>query len=190
MVQTRTKRELKEALKKVLLKKSILKITIKDITEECGVNRMTFYYHFHDIYELVEWLWRDDIESAFRGMNTHDMWWQGYFQVFQIFSEEKKVIKNLYIEKYSEHIKQTMYTFTFNLMMELVEEEAVDTKISREDKEFIAEFYKYVFVGITLDWIKDGMKKDPKQIIKQLGILMEGNVKRAVQACQDNQDTI
>ena len=53
MSQT-TKRALEASLKKLLLQKPLNKITINDITEDCGVNRMTFYYHFKDIYDLVE----------------------------------------------------------------------------------------------------------------------------------------
>ena len=45
-----TKRALEASLKKMLLKKPVTKITISDITEDCGVNRATFYYHFKDIY--------------------------------------------------------------------------------------------------------------------------------------------
>ena len=40
----------------MLLEKPLNKITINDITEDCGVNRMTFYYHFKDIYDLVDWI--------------------------------------------------------------------------------------------------------------------------------------
>ena len=50
-----TKQALEESLKHMLLKKPLDKITIRDITEDCGINRMTFYYHFQDIYDLVEW---------------------------------------------------------------------------------------------------------------------------------------
>ena len=50
-----TKRALEASLKKMLLKKPVTKITINDITEDCGVNRATFYYHFKDIYDLIEW---------------------------------------------------------------------------------------------------------------------------------------
>ena len=52
-----TKYALARSLKKVLEKKSLDKITITDITDDCGVNRQTFYYHFHDIYELIEWMY-------------------------------------------------------------------------------------------------------------------------------------
>ena len=51
-----TKNALAASLKKLLSKKELSKITITNITEECGVNRQTFYYHFKDIYDLLEWI--------------------------------------------------------------------------------------------------------------------------------------
>ena len=59
MSQT-TKRALEASLKKLLLQKPLNKITINDITEDCGVNRMTFYYHFKDKFDLVNWIY--DVE--------------------------------------------------------------------------------------------------------------------------------
>ncbi len=41
-------------LKRLLLRKPLDKITITDITTDCGISRMAFYYHFKDIYDLVE----------------------------------------------------------------------------------------------------------------------------------------
>lgn len=62
-----TKQALEHALKNLLLKKPFHKITINDITEECGVSRMTFYYHFKDIYDLVEWSCIEDAARALEG---------------------------------------------------------------------------------------------------------------------------
>ena len=66
MSQT-TKRALEASLKKLLLEKPLNKITINDITEDCGVNRMTFYYHFKDIYDLVDWILVEDAAKALEG---------------------------------------------------------------------------------------------------------------------------
>ena len=52
-----TKQMLADALYRTLEKKPLDRIRISDLTQECGVNRQTFYYHFHDIYELVEWIY-------------------------------------------------------------------------------------------------------------------------------------
>ena len=53
---TSTKESLGNALKKMLTIKPIDKITVKDLVEECGVNRQTFNYHFDDVYDLLEWV--------------------------------------------------------------------------------------------------------------------------------------
>ncbi len=50
-----TKRALAASLIKLLSQKPLDKVTVKDIIEDCGVNRQTFYYHFKDIYDLVDW---------------------------------------------------------------------------------------------------------------------------------------
>ena len=51
-----TKRALAASLIKLLSQKPLDKVTVKDIIEDCGVNRQTFYYHFKDIYDLVDWI--------------------------------------------------------------------------------------------------------------------------------------
>ncbi len=48
------------AEKKLLAQKPLSKITIADITEDCGMNRMTFYYHFQDIYDLIDWICQEE----------------------------------------------------------------------------------------------------------------------------------
>lgn len=64
MSKATTKFAIAFAFKELLLEKSIDKITINDITEKCGINRQTFYYHFHDIYELIEWICETDADHV------------------------------------------------------------------------------------------------------------------------------
>ncbi|MCB6543809.1 TetR family transcriptional regulator, partial [Desulfovibrio desulfuricans] len=59
-----TKYALEAAFKKLLLKKPLDKITINDLTGECGISRMAFYYHFKDIYDFVEWVCLEDARRA------------------------------------------------------------------------------------------------------------------------------
>ena len=62
-----TKRALEASLKELLRHKPLDKITVSDLTDHCGVNRMTFYYHFKDIYDLVEWCCEEDAARALAG---------------------------------------------------------------------------------------------------------------------------
>ena len=60
-----TKHALEDSLKVLLLRKPFNKITIGDLTKECGINRMTFYYHFTDMHHLLSWIILDEIHQLF-----------------------------------------------------------------------------------------------------------------------------
>lgn len=175
-----TKRALEESLKRMLLKKPLDKVTISDIAEDCGINRMTFYYHFKDIYDLVDWCFDENAAKAIAGKKTYDTWQQGFLQIFQAVLENKPFIMNVYHSVSREQVEIYLYKLTYNLLIGVVEEKAVGMTVREEDKNFIADFYKFAFVGLMLDWIKDGMKKDPQLIIDRLGILTHGDFTRAL----------
>ena len=78
-----TKNALEESLKKFLLQKPLDKITISDLTTDCGISRMAFYYHFKDIYDLVEWSCIEDASRALQGKKTYDTWQEGLQQIFE-----------------------------------------------------------------------------------------------------------
>ena len=56
-----TKRLIANSFKELMLQIPFEKITIKMITDHASVIRPTFYNHFHDKYELVEWIVNDEI---------------------------------------------------------------------------------------------------------------------------------
>ena len=142
MSQT-TKRALEASLKNLLLKKPLDKITISDIAEDCGINRMTFYYHFRDIYDLIEWSCVEDASRALDGKKTYDTWQQGFLQIFQAVEENRPFILNVYHSVSREQIELYLYRLTYDLLIGVVEERAVGMQVREEDKKFIADFYKF-----------------------------------------------
>ena len=179
MSQT-TKRALEASLKKLLAQKPLDKITISDIADDCGINRMTFYYHFKDLYDLVEWCLIEDTSKTLAGNKTYDTWQQGFLQIFEMVLENKPLILNAYHSISREQVETYLYQVTYNLLIGVVDEKAAGVRVRDEDKKFIADFYKFAFVGLMLDWIRAGMKEDPQQIIDRLRVLIHGDVTRAL----------
>ena len=159
-MSNRTKQALEASLKKLLLQKPLDKITIQDLTTDCGISRMAFYYHFKDIYDLVEWVCREDAVRALQGKKTYDTWQEGLMQIFEAVLENKPFVMNAYRSISREQIENYLFSLTCHLIRDVVQEQSEGKDISEEDKEFIADFYKYSFVGIMLDWIRQGMKEE------------------------------
>ena len=181
-----TKRALEASLKNLLLKKPLDKITINDITEDCGINRMTFYYHFKDIYDLIEWCCVEDAKKALEGKKTYDTWQQGFLQIFEAVLDNKPFILNVYHSVSREQVELYLYKLTYDLLIGVVEEKSAGMNVRDEDKKFIADFYKYAFVGLMLDWVKHDMKGHPHEIIEELSIVMHGNVTSALERFKTN----
>lgn len=175
-----TKRALEQSLKKLLLKKPLTKITISDITEDCGINRMTFYYHFKNIYELVEWICAEDARRALEEKKSYDTWQQGFLQIFEVVRENRPFVMNVYRCVHQEQMEKYLKPQVNQLILGILEEEIGEQKLREEDKEFIATIYSYIFVGVMLDWIKEDMKEDPEKIVEKLAILMKGSIGEAV----------
>lgn len=183
-----TKRALEASLKHMLLKKPLDKITINDIAEDCGINRMTFYYHFKDIYDLVEWCCVEDATRALEGKKTYDTWQQGFYQIFEAVLDNRPFILNVYHSVSREQVELYLYKLTYDLLIGVVEEKAAEMAVRDEDKRFIADFYKFAFVGLMLDWIKNDMKEDPELIIRRLAPLVHGSVVSALAYYRTDRD--
>ena len=117
-----TKKALEASLKKMLLKKPLDKITIRDITDDCGISRMAFYYHFQDIYALVEWACIEDATQALQGKKTYDTWQEGILQIFEAVLENKPFILNAYHSVSREQIENYLFHLTYDLLKAVVEE--------------------------------------------------------------------
>ncbi len=175
-----TKRALEQSLKNLLLKKPLNKITVADIADDCGINRMTFYYHFKDIYDLVEWSCLEDAKRALDEKKTYDTWQQGLLQIFEAVQENKPFIMNVYRCVHAEQVEKYLQPLVDGLLIGVLDEESRGMTIRDEDKQFIAQVYSYIFIGLMLDWIKDNMHEDPRQIVERLARLIKGSMAAAV----------
>ena len=175
-----TKQALEASLKRMMLKKPLDKITIRDLTEDCGISRMAFYYHFKDIYDLVEWVCVEDAAQALQGKKTYDTWQEGLTQIFEAVLDNKPFLLNAYRCISREQMERFLFRLTYGLIRGVVEEKSQGVAIQEEDKAFIAEFYKYSFVGILLDWIRQGMSGDYHVMVQKISTTMRGSLSHAI----------
>jgi len=177
-----TKKALAASLKKLLLKKSLSDITVSDITDDCGVNRQTFYYHFDNIPALIEWTCVNDADKVLSEHRHYDNWEEGFYSIFMLAMEDRAFVLNIYHSVSLNILIKYVEKLVFPLIYGVVEEQAEGLNVKKEDKDFLAGFYTSSFVGLVLDWIEEGMNKDSKDIIHHLSPIVKGSVRRALES--------
>ena len=175
-----TKRALEESLKSLLLEKPLGKITIADITDDCGISRMTFYYHFQDIYDLVEWSCEEDAARAIAGNKTADTWQTGLLDTFLSLRENKPFITSIYHDMSREQVERFLVPVVSDLVKEVVDEHAARRCVREQDRDFIARFFVHALIGTVLDWIARDMRDDPQQLVQRVATIADGAIETAL----------
>ena len=111
---------------------------------------------------------------------TYNTWKQGILNIFKAIGENKLFILNVYNSISKEQLENYLYKIVYTLLISVIEEKCVGMIVEYEEKKFIADFYKYAFVGIILNWIENGMKEEPMKIVNYLDITLSGNIINAL----------
>lgn len=158
-----TKESLGAALKQMLTVKPIDKITVKDLVEICGVNRQTFYYHFDDVYDLLEWVFEEDANRVLPSEVVYEHWRDDVMMFFKYLADNSGFALNIYnsnsriymLRYFKRRLQGCIRSFAI-----IVSE---GKNIDRTDFEFVVEFYANGIVGLISQWLDLGMQL-PKEI--------------------------
>ena len=185
MSKLTTKRAIGYAFKDLLKEKSFNKITITDIANKCDINRQTFYYHFQDIQDLVEWLCIDEVDNILNKNDECEKWEDKFLMIFKVVLKEKEVVENIYHSVSVEVLRTNLYRLVYPIIYSEIVEESKGKNLREEDKKFITDFYKYAFVSIVLDWIDKGMIENPEIIVLKVSNLITGTINHACLAVNE-----
>ena len=179
-----TKKVLAASLKELLQTKPLDKITVKQLVEVCEINRQTFYYHFHDIYELVEYMFLVELEKMLKHLSKIQLsdekylCERTYYIILSFLSQNKIITMNVFHSIGKQKLEDVLYEISYSLIMQFLDRELKGMHVSDEEKMFIANFYKFAIVGITLEWIKGLMRIEPEVMVRRVSYIIAGDVKR------------
>ena len=174
------KNALLRAFGELLEEKPFNKISISDLTGRCGLSRMTFYYHFHDIYELMIWGLETQLLAASKDYVDYKNWQTGYLRIFHFALERKVYIKKIFQTIEQEHLEFYLKQIAQRMVIAVIEDKCGDTPIPEGDKLFTAQLCAYVLVGTLMDWADRGMKEAPESVVKKVGCLLEGMIEKTI----------
>lgn len=167
-----TKDVLKNSLVHLLEVEPLDKITIKDIVDDCHLNRNTFYYHFHDIYDLVDYLFFSEAHNLIHVENIEEDWQEDVVKLTDYLTSHKRMIYHIYYSISREHLELYLYKVINQVLVKLFQQVS-NNRCEMERIKYVAEFYTYAFTGKILDWIKNGMRECPNELLRQLKIVFE-----------------
>lgn len=141
-----TRKAIIQTFREMLEKTPLDKITVTNIIEKCEINRNTFYYHFRDIYDLLESFFKEELERVIEA-NTNESWQNMLRDVLQMVTENRQIVYHIFNSLNRDQLERYVFDSTNKHMYELVKKEAEGLNVTDEDIRFVSEFYQYAFTG-------------------------------------------
>lgn len=176
-----TKRALAAALKDLLTRMPLDKITIQNLVDTAEVSRKTFYYHFADIYALLEWTLVDEGRRILGEKLTADTWHQGLARVFEYLEQNRPIILNIHRSKNSTLLDLHLTRLVRPIFEDLFDAQPGHDRIPEEDRQFIVGLYSTGVVSLFLFWIQNGMKPQAQAMLERIDRLFDGSMEFFIQ---------
>jgi AcrR family transcriptional regulator len=185
-----TKMAIVKAFEELARVKNVDRITVKEITDKCQISRNTFYYHFKDIYDVLEEMLNQRVEQMIEtlelnmqsGNSVQDTRRAGMRYIL----DNRELFFNLYQSAGVQEVKMYLDKSSSVLGHYLIDRLSEGMNVSERDKDLIISFYQYAHAGMMAEWLEKGMKDDLEERMNRMDVLFEGDIVMALERSARN----
>lgn len=164
-----TKSALARSMKRLMKSKPFAKISVVDICEGCGMNRKSFYYHFKDKYDLVNWIFYTDFIEIVSNSSYSDAW-ELMTSVGELFYRDQDFYRGaLRIEgqnSFQEYFRESMVPIVGYFLEGVFADE--EDEIPEEDRTIFGTFFCDSFLAALVRWMDTGCRTEPAEFIGRM----------------------
>lgn len=168
-----TKQALAAALADLLNTTTLDNITVKDIVARADVSRQTFYYHFGDVYQLLEWTFQMQLKQL--GEIPCKDWRDRLLTAVEYLRANRTLAMNVYHSLGAEYLGVGLERAIRPLVAEAAKNAEFHLPISDESMEFAISFFTYGVMGTIIHWLNAGMPEELDDIINDIHRLLHSD---------------
>lgn len=177
----RTRKAIMDSCVKLLNQRPVSKISVKDIVEDCGINRNTFYYHFQDLPSLIEATVQEEADQIIQKYASVMSLKECLEIAIEFTLKNRNAALNIFNSGNRDIFERNLLQICEHVVGKYIETVGTELEVQETDKKIIIQAYKCECFGHVINWLNDGMKEDfPKYFIR-LCELREGMTKEMFQ---------
>lgn len=155
-----TKKAIKESFLKLLNERPISQITVRDVVEDCGINRNSFYYHYQDLQALVVEILRENTDRILaEGLREQSV--EACLDAAVDFAvKNRRAVLHICNSGSRETYERELSRICDYASQSYMEQRFRSAPIDPEDQQALVFLLKCVLYGLTMDWLNDAMRYD------------------------------
>lgn len=173
-----TREQLGDSLIKLIGEKPLEKISIKEITSDCGFPRSTFYYHFEDIYDLAAWALAERTVQCLRDGGDGEvlLWGESLLELFNVTKDNYRALRSIVNSSNFWRISDKYCTYCVNAISpELAKTIPEAAEADPEYLRFLTTFYGHSMLDVCVKWFRGDMSSTPEEMVALLDAIIKDN---------------
>lgn len=180
MKQQITKRAITESFRALLAVKPLDKITVRDIVEDCGLTRNTFYYHYEDIYDLLSDVLESEIERALSVPAGGASWETMLLDMLSFLTDSPQIGRHIFQSKCQDAMRVYLSKVISELTDRYIEQNVRDLDYSQQDRKLICDICCHALYGLLEEWLTGRSDVALEAELRRVAQLFEGTVRHAL----------
>lgn len=179
-MKQQTKKIIMLSFKNMLERMPFDKITVSALVRECEINHNTFYYYYHDIYQLLdEWIeWELDRSLSENGNRRLE---DNLKKLLYKCRDNSKIIYHIFGSLSRDHLEQYLFTTTNGALYQQIYEKARDKKISDVNIQNITDFCRYALMGYFLRFLWNNMEEDIENEVDNIAHMLDIFIENSIE---------
>lgn len=150
-IKNSTKQAFAEALKNLLAAKELSAVRVQELCRICGAERPTFYYHFRDKYDLVSWIYEQDLQKSIL-LSGEPYGKRQLEQLLLIMQTDQTYYRKAFHDSGQNALLTYILQSNIRLAREVLQDSRALENLTPED-EFQIRVYTYAWCGCLQDWV-------------------------------------
>lgn len=179
-----TKKAIRNSFVKLLNEKPLKQISVRDIVDDCGINRNTFYYHFQDVPTLVEAIIKEDADRIIAENPKISSLEDCLDAVIGFSLKNRKAVLHIYRSVNRDIFEQHQWRVCEYAVRTYLDEVLEGKVISQEDREILVAYAKCVSFGMVMGWLESGLQDDVQKLVHRICQLKLGDLETMIARCE------
>ncbi|MBQ8356925.1 MAG: TetR/AcrR family transcriptional regulator C-terminal domain-containing protein [Clostridia bacterium] len=168
-----TKNAIVESFLRIVGKKPLDKITVRDVVDDCGINRNTFYYYFRDIYAVLEEICHEVAEKLPEN-ETLSATLTAFFRLLYDFAaDHPRTVRSLILSLGHDGLERYFAADMDRVIFDCLLRESGERPCSRDYLRRLTAFVRHAVFGICTDALRNDRREDPEAMLCDLSRILD-----------------
>ena len=181
-----TKQTIQASFRTLLMAKSLDKITVRDIVEDCGLTRNTFYYHYEDIYDLFDDYLDEQLRDATQNLPPDSPWDAVLFKLLESVCQTPQMGRHIFFSRKREAMRQYLNKVLTAVLDRYIDEEMRGLVLTVDDRRMICDACCHALYGMIEQWLTGPDAPLLQARLRRLSRSFQGAIRLSLEYCESH----